>query len=85
MLKSFLIKSFITIKDLLYTYKLTFQYRRVIKQKTKNKPKKLNKTQISEIKKFYSKFGYHKLDPSYRYQCSIQDLLQFPVFRLFVL
>lgn len=58
MLKSLLIKSFILIQDLLYTYKLKFQYRRWIKQKTKNKPKKLNKTQIAEIKEYYAKYGF---------------------------
>lgn len=65
MLKSVLIKRFIIIKDLLYTYKLTFQYRNVIKEKTKNKPKKLNKTQISEIQEYYSKYGYTNINTAW--------------------
>ena len=75
MLKSFLIKSFIIIKDLLYTYKLTFQYRKWIKEKTKNKPKKLNKTQISEIKEYYSKYGYANISTAWHdFYYSINNL-----------
>ena len=65
MLKSIIIKSFVFIKDLAYYYKLTFQYRRVIRKQTKNIPKKLHKNQIAEIKEYFSKYGFYKIKTSW--------------------
>jgi len=63
--KSFIIKSLLIVKDIAYFYKLKFQYRNVINKKIKNKPKKLSKQQVSEIKNFYSKFGYRNIKTSW--------------------
>jgi hypothetical protein len=65
MVKSFIIKSLLNIKDIAYYYKLKFQYRNEINKKIKNKPKKLNKHQITKIKRFYSNYGYNNVSTSW--------------------
>lgn len=61
MLKSFIIKSFLFFEDIAYAYKLKFQYRKEIYNKTRKKPKRLNKNQLNEIKGYYLKHGYGKI------------------------
>lgn len=61
MVKSSILKSFLYFRDVAYFYKLTFQYRNEINKKTADKPKRLNKKQITEIKEYYSKYGYKKI------------------------
>lgn len=65
MLKSFIIRSLLIIKNIAYYYKLKFQYRNEINKKTKNKSKKLKKQEITEIKKYYSKYGYDNVKTSW--------------------
>lgn len=60
-LKSQVIKFFLSLKDLAYHYKLTYQYRKVIRLKLKNKPLQLSKSQRNAIKDFYDGFGYKKI------------------------
>lgn len=65
MLKSLILKCFLFLRDLAYYYKLKYQYTSEINKKTKNKPKKLDNSQIAEIKKFYSKYGYNNVSTSW--------------------
>ncbi|MEC3908855.1 sugar-transfer associated ATP-grasp domain-containing protein [Tamlana sp. 2201CG12-4] len=56
--KSFIYKSFVYLKGKAYVYKLTYQYRKVIKQRLRNKLQVLSRVQNKEIKAFYNSYGY---------------------------
>lgn len=60
-IKSFVLKGVRLVVAKAYVYKLTFQYRNVINKKVKNKSKRIDKKEITEIKMFYSNYGYKNI------------------------
>lgn len=58
MLKATVLKYLYRLKDFVHCWKLKLQYRKVISRKSQNKPIRLTKRQISNIKNFYLSYGF---------------------------